>query len=356
MNHTISYSVTASEIEELLVASYFIGYTLQFPGGLLVSKIGPYYSCGLPMLLTIVLTFLTPVAALDWRALVVLRVGQGIGAAPTFPAMSALWAKWAPRNERSTLFSITVAGHFMGAALANSLSGFLCDQTGILGGSWPSVFRMYGIVGVVWFILWMVLVTSNPETNVWTGLDEKDYIQLNRATPQPKAAIPWVWMFTSIRCWAIYFVHFCSYFGYVTMLVGYPQFFKDIHKLNLDELGLITSIPILAMFLSSLAAGKITDMLIARNVWSITAARKINTGIGMFVPAIINFIIAFESQLTLVGVITLMTIQNAANGFVLSGFQVNYIDINPDYAGVLSGLGNSLASLTGILVPILLYR
>ena len=308
------------------------------------------------MLLTIVFTFLVPVVASDWRALCVLRVVQGIGAAPTFPAVSALWAKWAPRNERSTLFSITLAGHFVGAALANTLSGYLCEQTGILGGSWPSVFRMYGIVGVVWFFLWMILVTSDPETNIWTGLEEKEYIQLNRARPQPKATIPWIWMFTSVRCWAIYIAHFCSYFGYVTMLVGYPQFFRDIHKLNLDELGLITSIPILAMFLTSIAVGKITDMLIARNVWSITAARKINTGIGMFVPAIINFVIAFDTELTLVEVITLMTIQNAANSFVMSGFLVNSIDINPDHAGVVSGFGNSVASLSGIVVPLLLYR
>ena len=322
----------------------------------MVSKIGAYYSCGLPLLLTIVLTFLTPLAAADWRALFLLRVGQGVGAAPSLPAITALWAQWAPRNERSTLFSMTLTGHFVGAALANILSGYLCDESEILGGSWPSVFLLYGILGIVWFVLWMTLASSDPKSNVWTSLDEKDYIELHTTPIRRRSPTPWVWLLKSPKCWAIYTVHCCSYFGYVTMLVGYPQFFREVHNLKLSETGYLSSIPILAMFVSSIVAGKMTDCLIERKVWSVTAARKINTAIGMFIPAGINLLIAFQKDLSLNCVIGLMAVQNAANGFVLSGFQVNYIDICPEHAGVLMGFGNSLASLSGLAVPLLLYR
>ena len=61
----------------------------------------------------------------------------------------------------------TTPGHFVGAALADSLSGVLCDGNGVLGGSWPGVFRLYGIVGAVWFVLWMSFASSDPGRSIW---------------------------------------------------------------------------------------------------------------------------------------------------------------------------------------------
>ena len=340
------------------MSGYFIGYMFQLPGGLLANQYGAYYVCGLGMLLTIILSFVTPIIAenCDWRVLLVVRLVQGMGAAPTMPALSAMWAKWAPRHELSTLFSITVAGHFIGAALADVLSGVLCNQTGILGGSWPSVFRIFGIVGMLWVVLWITFASSDPESNIWASLDEKDYIKLNRVPLRRNTSIPWLWVLTSTKCWAIYFCHICSYFGYLTMLVGYPQYFSDVHNMDITKLADLSSIPIVAMFLASIVAGKLTDVILKKDLLSVTAMRKINTAIGMFIPAALNFVLAFCTNLSLASVMVLMSVQNAANGFVLSGFQVNYIDINPDHAGVTSGFGNSLASSAGVIIPILLYR
>ena len=345
-----------SEIEELLVSSYFIGYMFQLPGGLLANIYGAYYVCGLGMLVTIVLTFVTPTAAGDWRILFAVRLVQGLGAASTLPAMSALWTKWAPKHEKSTLFSITVAGHFIGSAVGDVLSGALCDQGSVFGGYWPSVFRIFGIIGILWVVLWVTFASSDPEHSIWASLDEKDYINMNRDPLRRNSSIPWLWILTSTKCWAIYFCHICSYFGYLTMIVGYPQYFKDVHNLSIKKLGFYSAIPIMAMFVTSILAAIVTDMILERNLVSVTAMRKINTAIGMYIPAALNFVLAFYPNLSLWAVLVVMSVQNAANGFVLSGFQVNYIDINPDHAGMTTGVGNSLASAAGVIIPILLYR
>lgn len=60
----------------------------------------------------------------------------------TFPAMHAIWAKWAPPKERSMLATITYAGPHIGTVLSFPLSALLV-QYGFDGG-WPSVFYVFG--------------------------------------------------------------------------------------------------------------------------------------------------------------------------------------------------------------------
>lgn len=60
----------------------------------------------------------------------------------TFPAMHAIWSKWAPPKERSVLATITYAGPHIGTVLSFPLSALLV-QYGFDGG-WPSVFYIFG--------------------------------------------------------------------------------------------------------------------------------------------------------------------------------------------------------------------
>lgn len=60
----------------------------------------------------------------------------------TFPAMHAMWAKWAPPVERSRLATITYAGPHIGTVLSFPLSALLV-RYGFAGG-WPSVFYVFG--------------------------------------------------------------------------------------------------------------------------------------------------------------------------------------------------------------------
>lgn len=76
-----------------------------------------------------------------------------------------------------------------------------------------------------------------------------------------------------------------------------------------------------------------------------------------------NFFLGFLFQagaLAIVGytgnwkvVVVFLTISVGMNGFVYSGFFVNHLDIAPQYAGVLIGLSNTVATLPGIFSPLL---
>jgi ACS family sodium-dependent inorganic phosphate cotransporter len=53
------------------------------------------------------------------------------------------------------------------------------------------------------------------------------------------------------------------------------------------------------------------------------------------------------------GTIACLTIAVGLNGFAWSGFSVNYLDVAPQHASVLMGLGNTFATLPGIVSPII---
>lgn len=57
----------------------------------------------------------------------------------TFPAMMAMWARWAPPLERSRLMTLSGSGANFGAFLALPLTGYICQTLG-----WPAVFYICG--------------------------------------------------------------------------------------------------------------------------------------------------------------------------------------------------------------------
>lgn len=51
-----------------------------------------------------------------------------------------------------------------------------------------------------------------------------------------------------------------------------------------------------------------------------------------------------------------MTIAIVTSGAVYCGYFINHIDIAPNYAGILMAVTNTVATVPGILVPILVGR
>ena len=89
--------------------------------------------------------------------------------------MSSLWAFWAPPAERSRLVGVANAGSQIGNVIALPLGGFLCVYG--FDGGWGSIFYVFGSVGIVWFIFWMLLTSKSPEEHRFISEEEKLYIQ-----------------------------------------------------------------------------------------------------------------------------------------------------------------------------------
>lgn len=66
------------------------------------------------------------------------------------------------------------AGSQFGTVITLTASGWLCDSD-FLGG-WPSVFYVFGGVGVLWSIAWYFLAYDTPVQHPRISQQERNYI------------------------------------------------------------------------------------------------------------------------------------------------------------------------------------
>ncbi|XP_023312969.1 putative inorganic phosphate cotransporter [Anoplophora glabripennis] len=96
----------------------------------------------------------------------------------------------------------------------------------------------------------------------------------------------------------------------------------------------------------------IADRLILKQVVSRGTSRKIFNSIGLMVPAValfaLNFVGSSQKEVTIV----ILVIAVGFNAGVLSGFNVNHIDISPIHSGTLMGITNSLSNVFSIIAPL----
>ncbi|KAM7292549.1 sialin [Ixodes scapularis] len=137
-------------VQGMVLGSFFYGYVLtQIPGGRLAELLGAKWLLGGGILVTSVLTLLTPSAA-RWSpaALMALRFLEGICEGVVFPSAAALLSHWVPVHERSRMLSFNMIGTSMGTVVTLPLTALLCGSQ--LFGGWPSVFYFFGtVMGIV---------------------------------------------------------------------------------------------------------------------------------------------------------------------------------------------------------------
>lgn len=120
------------------------------------------------------------------------------------PCTHALLAKWIPPQERSRMGAVVYAGAQFGTIISMPLSGLLAEH------SWPSIFYVFGALGVVWSLAFLWTVHEDPSSSPKISEPEKKYINTSlwgNGTTNKSPAIPWKSIFTSMPFYAILFAH-----------------------------------------------------------------------------------------------------------------------------------------------------
>nr|CAH7726652.1 unnamed protein product [Callosobruchus chinensis] len=338
----------------LILSSFYWGYVIShLPGGIMSEKFGGKYSLGLGILSTAIFTLITPWVIYatdgDWKALVLLRVVVGLGEGTTYPALNALLAKWVPLGERAKLGTLVYAGSQIGTIVSNSISGALINATN----DWASVFYLFGSLGILWFIIWVLLCYSDPDSHPFISDKEKMFLKKELENVHKESpAIPWRQIWTSTPLWALVAAQFGHDWGFFTMVTDLPKYMSDVLKFNVKENGIWSSIPYVVMWLVSMGSGSLCDWLITRGYMRITFARKFFTTVASLGPAVFIMIASYsgcDRYLT----VAMFTIAMGFMGTFYCGMKVNALDLSPNYAGTLMAIVNGLGAITGIFAPYL---
>lgn len=345
--HNHHFNWTASQKNEVL-GSFFWGYILtEIPGGRMAEMVGAKRIFGGGMLLASILTVLTPGSCYwNFYVAVAIRALVGFCLGATWPAIPPMAAKWIPPMERSK-FMANMMASALGAALTLPVCGLLINISG-----WESVFYVTGAVGIIWSILWFVLVFDSPAQHPRITPEERMDIENkiaemdnNGKTMKPDN-VPWRQLLTSMPVWAIIITHGCSVFGYFTVVNQLPTYMKDVLKFDIKKNGLLSSLPYFGKYLMAVIASYVADKIRKSGKLSTTTTRKVFTTFACSLPALMMAIQAIWGKTAALSV-TVFTCALFFNGAVTAGYLSNVLDIAPNFSGTIFGMANTLSSISG---------
>ncbi|KAI5703344.1 hypothetical protein M8J76_005777 [Diaphorina citri] len=338
----------------LLLSSFFYGYVLtQIPIGLLTKNHDSHKMLAYGMVVNAVFALLVPVSSQSIWCLAAVRFIQGMGEGPIVPCTHAILAKWIPPGERSFLGGIVYSGAQFGTIISYPVSGYLAYGTFLQG--WPAIFYVFGVICLIWCVLFIFLVYENPHSDKRVSVEEKEYILYSIfggdiIEDLKASSIPWGDIVKSGPFLSILVAHMGQNFGYETLMTMLPTFLKEVLHFDMIKNGIISATPYIAMFITSSVLNYLADYFIRKKILSTGATRKLMTSIGEYGPGlmfIIPVILGFTHTPTIVCLILAM----ACNGGIYAGFKVNHIDISPCFAGILMSITNCSANVVGMLAP-----
>ncbi|CAI0388786.1 unnamed protein product [Linum tenue] len=332
----------------LVQSSFFWGYALsQLPGGWLAKRFGGRKVLEIGVLTWSFATALVPLLAGFMPGLVFTRILVGIGEGVSPSAATDLIARSIPLQERSRAVAFVFGGLSVGSVAGLILAPALIQHYG-----WESVFYLFGLFGIAWFVGFQTMVEqeasyAEPAANSSNHQEEKSQGSSLAELDESVKDVPWRAIFKSPAVWAMIYAHFCGSWGHYTCLSWLPTYFSEALNLNLTEAAWVSILPPLAsVFVTNLAA-QLADKLIASGVET-TTVRKFCQTVGFLAPALCMIPSAVDLGLPPWEVVGILTAGLALSSFALSGLYCTHQDISPEYASILLGITSTSGAVPGI--------
>ncbi|RCN27388.1 transporter, major facilitator family protein [Ancylostoma caninum] len=265
----------------LFSATFYGGLATIAFAGVMADRYGPKTILIVVTLDYIIVTLLSPLLARwSYYAYFVSRLIMGVGEGFVFPCLASIVGKWFTPAEKSTVAAMYTSGNQLAAGFTSLISSYLCT----LSPGWPIIFYIFGGVGCLWLVLWVVFASDSPSKNKFVSEEEKAYLaeHIHHGKTKAKLPIPWKSMLTSRPLIAAVLCQY-TYNLQASLLQSFlPTFLKEELMLPLSENGLYTMIPFIAQLISKNILGILADHLKRNGVLSHTKCAKVFQSIGSF--------------------------------------------------------------------------
>lgn len=202
-----------------------------------------------------------------------LRAFMGISEALYIPSALSLIADWHEGKSRSLAIGIHMTGLYVGQAIG----GFGATLAAML--SWNAAFHWFGVIGVVYSIVLLLLLKENP----------KHSQKQATTTGEKPSRNPFRGLSVVFSTWAFWIILF--YFA-VPSLPGWatknwlPTLFADSLNIPMANAGPLSTITIaVSSFIGVILGGIVSDRWVQRNIRGRVYTSAI--GLGLTVPALI---------------------------------------------------------------------
>lgn len=202
-----------------------------------------------------------------------LRAFMGISEALYIPSALSLIADWHEGKSRSLAIGIHMTGLYVGQAIG----GFGATLAAML--SWNAAFHWFGVIGIIYSIVLLLLLKENP----------KHAQKTLAANGEKPSRNPFRGLSVVFSTWAFWIILF--YFA-VPSLPGWatknwlPTLFADSLNIPMANAGPLSTITIaVSSFIGVILGGVVSDRWVQRNIRGRVYTSAI--GLGLTVPALI---------------------------------------------------------------------
>ncbi len=321
----------------LVLSSFFAGYLItQILGGIVANRYGGRTTFLIAVVLWSAFTALTPSAAYwSFGAVVFARFMLGFGEGAAYPAAYNLIHGWMRFTERSRSIGLMTAAGAGGTVIAMLTVGSIIEARG-----WPSVFYMFGLLGIGWAIAWVLVIPARPP------IAEGAAAASTRATSE--RSIPWRALLTHPAVLTLYLL--CTAGGSISfVLVSWlPSYFVDVFGLTTAQAGVYSVAPFLVMAVVPVLAGRYADKLIAQQM-AVLQVRKRLVIAGMCV-VVVSLMLMTLAPAAIVAVL-LASLLFVGIGIAVVGYSPIPAELLPGHGDILFGFmaaAGSLASAAAV--------
>ncbi|MGK6350897.1 MFS transporter [Parapedobacter sp. DT-150] len=310
--------------------SFLIGYALMFTvGGWLIdrhgSRLGLAASVGIWSLANVLHGIMN-----GFHQLAAYRFLLGVGEGGCFPGAARAVYEWFDKKERALANGIAIGGSAIGAVIAPPLTVWISNAHG-----WRWGFVIPGLIGILWVVVWLA-VAKRPARAV-----DKEPAVVERPIPLGRLArIRALWVFVAIR--------FCLDPVLYFLMFWIPKYLSAERDVSYAVIGSLFWVPFLALGVSNILGGWISDQLMNRFGFSVNRSRKTIMGFAALLTAVAP-LIAFVSSVHVA--VMLMSVVMFAHGFWIT----NYITAISDMFGAgatstVVGVSGTAGALSALMV------
>jgi MFS family permease len=321
------------------LAAFGWAYALfEIPGGWLGDRIGPRR-----VLMRIVIwwSFFTAATGWAWNgaSLIATRALFGAGEAGAFPNLTRVFTTWLPVKERERAQAVLWLATRVSGAFTPLLVALLISGIG-----WRRTFEVFGVIGVIWAVLFYRWYRDAPADHPSVNQAELALLPPAKDTAIAHSGVPWGLIFSNPHVWLLSIQYMCLAYGWWFYINWLPTYLRDARGTSVTFGALLAGLPLLLGGAGCLVSAYLIPRL-TEQFGSVSIARRIIAVVG-FIGAS-TCIMIFTGINDPVRAMFVLGMAGFFNDFVMPAAWASTMDIGGRYAGTVSGAMNMMGSIAG---------
>jgi MFS family permease len=319
----------------------------EVPWGALGDRIGPRR-----VLMRIVLWWSFFTAATGWTwdflSILVTRALFGAGEAGCFSNIAKTFTTWLPDRERVRAQGMLWLSARWAGAFTPLLIVALLNYV-----SWRVAFNLFGLLGVVWAVLFFRWYRDDPRDHPGVNVAERALLPIPAVKRQERSPIPWRPILSSPRVWLLTLQYFFLAYGAYFYISWLPKYVKNVYGVKGALAAILDGMPLFFMGIGSLFCGFFLSKLTSW-VGSAVRARRM-AAVGGFVGSA-GFLFLSTRIESPVPAMLVMGVAAFSNDLVMPTSWATSMALGGRNAATVSAIMNMAGSIGGFVCGVLAPR